>query len=321
MTRRAVAILLTPLAALAVTGCEFRGVAEQPDAPQPERAFVGGSFRQINSKEGSAVLMADGLKPGDSRTGTVRITNGGELPGDFTLTESKPADASGPNGGLLSQRLDLLVEDVTAAGHPLTVYSGKLDSMGASALGKFAAGESRVYRFSVTLPDGGVPASDLTGDNAYQGSSTSIEFDWTASAAESSEETPAATEQQAAPDTVHKGSHLRLAGRTRQILRPSGLVMRARCWRPCTLVAWGTLDGRKAEVARMAPSANPTGSATWTTLRLRFPPRAMRAVEERLARTMWLRMRVTAEAVDPRGETVSLSRTVELRRPLGPARR
>jgi hypothetical protein len=47
-------------------------------------------------------------------------------------------------------------------------------------VGTIAANGSNTYTFTVTFPDNSTPASDTTGDNAYQGSSTTVEFDWTA---------------------------------------------------------------------------------------------------------------------------------------------
>ena len=58
--------------------------------------------------------------------------------------------------------------------------SGKVGAMGAQSLGSFAAGEARTYKFTVEFPDGGVPASATTGDNAYKGSSMSVGYQWDA---------------------------------------------------------------------------------------------------------------------------------------------
>jgi hypothetical protein len=301
MARGPRTLLTGLLAGLAVTGSAAALAGGSPDEARPARVFVDGSLRLANSKEGSAILDAAGLKPGGSTTGTVGISNAGERPGEFVLSESGLADAGGPNGGLLSRRLDLLVEDLTEGD---VVYSGKLDSMGPRALGAFAAGESRTYRFSVSLPDAGIPPTAVTGDNAYQGSSASVQFDWMATDAA---DTPA--NARAEP----RGARIRLAGRAHQVLGSRGLVMRARCWSPCTLRAWGALQGERAKATRTRPTGGTT-RADWTLLRFRFPGRALRTIEERLARTMWVRMKVTAEAVGPQGETVSISRTIRVRR-------
>jgi hypothetical protein len=60
----------------------------------------------------------------------------------------------------------------------VTVYSGALDAVGTVALGTFAAGETRTYDFAATFPDTGAGA-----ENAYQGASVSVTFDWDAALA------------------------------------------------------------------------------------------------------------------------------------------
>jgi spore coat-associated protein N len=144
----------------------------------PSNTFSGGNLTHGNSKAGSAILTADKMIPGESKNGTVVITNTGDVAGNFTLAKSNLTDTPGANGGVLSGKLDLKVEDVT--GTPTTVYDGKLDAMGTQTLGSFASGAARTYKFTVTFPDGGVPGSATTGDNAYKGSSTSVQFDWNA---------------------------------------------------------------------------------------------------------------------------------------------
>ena len=50
--------------------------------------------------------------------------------------------------------------------------------MPASAMGTLNAGDARRYRFTVTFPDGGVPASATTGDNAYKGDNVTVDYNW-----------------------------------------------------------------------------------------------------------------------------------------------
>ncbi|HEY8810256.1 MAG TPA: hypothetical protein VIM28_09565 [Solirubrobacterales bacterium] len=119
------------------------------------------------------------MLPGTSTNGTVTITNSGDVAGTFTLSKTSLTDTPGANGGQLSGVLDLKVEDVTKAS-PVAVYSGKVGAMGAQSLGSFAAGEVRTYKFTITFPDGGTPASATTGDNAYKGSSMSVGYQWDA---------------------------------------------------------------------------------------------------------------------------------------------
>src|SRR5262245_16227376 len=136
-------------------------------------AGPGGTLTLSNSKEGAAILSLGGMRPGDSVTDTVTLGNTGTIPGDLTLATSNLVDTPGSGGGALSGELDLRIQDVT--GSPLTVYNGKIDALTPVGLGTLAAGDSRVYEFRVSFPDVGPGA-----ENSFQGSSTSVQFDWTA---------------------------------------------------------------------------------------------------------------------------------------------
>ncbi|MBM3147429.1 MAG: hypothetical protein FJ000_05995, partial [Actinobacteria bacterium] len=74
---------------------------------------------------------------------------------------------------------ELKVEDVTVPGAPVVKYDGLLKDMPSTLLGTLAAGGSSTYEFTVTFPDGGVPPDNVSGDNRYQGSSLTVQFDWT----------------------------------------------------------------------------------------------------------------------------------------------
>ena len=146
----------------------------RPATADIELLAGGGSLSLSNSREGSAILSLAPMRPGDSVTGTVTIGNTGTLPGDLTLSTSNLVNVPGPGAGALSATLDLLVQDVTNPGSPVSVYSGTIPAMAPVSLGSLAAGASRDYSFRVVFPDTGA------GDNAYQGSSMSVQFDWTA---------------------------------------------------------------------------------------------------------------------------------------------
>ncbi|HEX4463430.1 MAG TPA: hypothetical protein VH042_02180 [Solirubrobacterales bacterium] len=168
------------MALLAVGAVVGSGASFTSKSANPSNTFSAGNLAQSNSKEGAAVLTAVKMVPGTSTNGTVVITNSGDVAGTFTLSKTSLTDTPGANGGQLSGVLNLKVEDVTKAGSPISVYSGKVGAMGAQSLGSFAAGEARTYKFTVEFPDGGVPASATTGDNAYKGSSMSVGYQWDA---------------------------------------------------------------------------------------------------------------------------------------------
>ncbi len=133
---------------------------------------TAGSMRQINSAENAAIMGASDLVPGDVVEGTATIQNVGDARGDFTLTVQDLLDEPGPNGGLLSTRLQLEVFEADLAP---PIYSGPLAGLDVS-LGAWAVDEKRSYRFVATLPEG----PDEGADNRYQHSKVTATFEWNA---------------------------------------------------------------------------------------------------------------------------------------------
>src|SRR3954469_22277199 len=129
-----------------------------------------------NDHDGSAVLTAPAMAPGATAAGQVTISNAGGAAGRFSVAAAAPADAGGPAGGL-SSLLVLTVSDATGA-TPVVLYAGKLAGFRGLALGTFATGGARRYRFEVAYPAGRTAAMD----DPYQGASTSLGLSWTATA-------------------------------------------------------------------------------------------------------------------------------------------
>jgi len=172
---------LGALAALTAAAAVALGssAAFTASSANPNNTFAAGTLSILNSKEGLAVLTASGLKPGDSALGTVDVENSGSLSGAFTLAKSNVVDSDGANP--MSAKLNLVVKDcgdfsagtpTCDAGDPQR-YSGTISAMGSVALGTFAAAEKHRYEFTVTF--------DASATNAYQGDSSSVQFDWNAS--------------------------------------------------------------------------------------------------------------------------------------------
>jgi hypothetical protein len=147
----------------------------------PSNTLSAGTLSQVNSKAGSAILTAPAMRPGDSATGTVDIENSGSLSAVFRLSRSNIVDSDGANP--MSAKLQLVVTDcgLWSGGTAPTcasgsqVYSGTIASMAQQTLGTFAASAKRRYQFVVTFPDAGTGGAD----DAYQGDSTTVQFDWT----------------------------------------------------------------------------------------------------------------------------------------------
>ena len=173
----AMAALLLAASVVIGSGANFTSTSANPS-----NVFTAGSLTHTNSKAGAAILTATLMKPGDMRSGTVVITNTGDLSGTFVLTNSNVATIVAP---ALSTLLTVKIFDTKLlplpAGARTQIYGGAGGAViGVNpnlTLGTFAAGESHQYDFEVTFP-AGTPAHD----NPFQKASMSIEYDWTASA-------------------------------------------------------------------------------------------------------------------------------------------
>jgi Ca2+-binding RTX toxin-like protein len=166
------------VATLAVGAAAAVLIAGQSTAAPQLRSSAHGAISKSNSRDGRAIFTAQNLAPGGSVSGSVTIGNTGSAPGSLVLSAADLSDSPGVQGGILSSALDLRVTDVTA-GSDLSIYSGKLGDMPEQRLVTLMPGDQRTYRFVASLPDGGEPASDGSGDNAFQQASASVDYRWT----------------------------------------------------------------------------------------------------------------------------------------------
>ena len=116
-------------------------------------------------------MGADDMVPGDRVEGVATIRNVGGARGDFTLTVKDVQDVPGPNGGLLSSPLRLIVFEDEAT---RPIYQGPLTGLDVS-LGTWQVDEERTYRFEV-----GFPESTNNADNKFQESTVTATFEWNA---------------------------------------------------------------------------------------------------------------------------------------------
>jgi spore coat-associated protein N len=151
-------------------------IGGDPELARAELQAASGAVSIANSLEGEAVFSASGLRPGRRVSGTVTIGNDGDRPGRFAVQASDVVDDPGPNQGELSERVELVLIDVTDVQSPTTVYAGTPEDFALVDLGVIAAGAERDYLFRATLPNGG------DDDNRFQGASLSLGFEWTAAA-------------------------------------------------------------------------------------------------------------------------------------------
>jgi spore coat-associated protein N len=161
-------------AALAVgSGANFNSTSANPS-----NVFTAGTISSSNSVSG-AILTASNIVPGNTANGSVTIKNTGRASGTFTLSPGTPADTPASPG--LSKKLLLTIVDqgdptcVTACPANVTLYSGTIFAEPATiALGTFAPNAQHSYKFTMTFPDGGANGAD----NAYQGASTTVAYNW-----------------------------------------------------------------------------------------------------------------------------------------------
>jgi hypothetical protein len=265
------------------------GLASEPPPPGETRVeLVGGTLAMSNSKDGAAILTAAGIAPGDSRVGDVTIANTGDLTGTFSLSKWNLGDRPGPAGGTLSTALDLLVQDVTNPGAPATVYAGKLGAMGPRPLGDWAPGASRTYRFTVSLPDGGPPPSETSGDNAYQSSAVSVRYDWTATADEpppggtggGAGVPPAPTPAGPAGGSDTVAPKLTLTGKKLQrLLRHRGLIVFVQCDESSSISARAK-GAKGAKKIKLSPWKGQTQPGARVKIKLKLPKKAMKAAKK-----------------------------------------
>ena len=293
------------LAALAVVagGCAQPGVSTQPRA---EISQASGDFSISNSRDGQAIFRADGLAPGGTVSGTVELTNTGRLPGELGIEQADIRDRPGRNGGLLSQAVELAVQDVSNPSDAITMFAGRLGELHERKLGSIAPGQARRYRFTATLPDRGAPPSFVTGDNAYIGSALTVRYTWRASAAEPAPPTVVA----AAPRVSYRVVLKRL-------LRRGRLDFIARCDRACRLTGWAKLP--KAPRARKAAKTRRRAVTVRTAnkrvrIKIKVTKKNRRALVRRMRRNgrVAVRTYLTVSATGAKSRT--LSRRVTIRR-------
>jgi spore coat-associated protein N len=172
----ALVTLLLAAGAVVGSGADFTA-----SSANPSNTFSSGTLTIGNSKAGTAVFTAGNLRPGGAQqTGTVDIENTGSLSGTFTLSKGTVSntDASNP----LVDKLNLVVIDcgtftgstppTCGDGNDVQKYSGTIAGLTTSNLGSYAAAAKHRYRFSVAL--------DSSAGNAYQGDSSTVQFDFNA---------------------------------------------------------------------------------------------------------------------------------------------
>lgn len=141
-----------------------------PGAPTSPLTGTGGGGATLTLDGGAdgvePRIVVRGGRPGSVGTMTIRVRNTGVAAAPLALTRKAITDRPGPYGGALSSRLLLRVSD---AGGPIRTTM-PLASAPTIALGAVPARRSRSWTIALVFPDGGIPVSARSGDNAFQGS-------------------------------------------------------------------------------------------------------------------------------------------------------
>jgi spore coat-associated protein N len=157
--------LLLPLATLLAAGSIViaSGADFTSTSANAASTYSSGTLTHSNSQAGLAIFSGSDLKPGESVSGEVTITNDGSLPAEFTLTELAAA-----NGFATPSLLNLTITDGTT-----TYFDGTFGTIATPIdLGEFAARDQRTFTFTATL--------SATADNAEQGKTATAEYRWDA---------------------------------------------------------------------------------------------------------------------------------------------
>jgi spore coat-associated protein N len=160
--------VLAPLAVLLAAGALAvgSGATFTSTSSNTISSVTAGTLTQSNSKAGQAIFNASDIKPGDTVTGSLTITNTGTLPASFSLTETTSTN------GFSGENLQLAITDRTTGEK---VYEGTFGGLADGTkvqLGDFATGAAAEYEFVVTLA--------RSTPNTDQGKAASATYTWDA---------------------------------------------------------------------------------------------------------------------------------------------
>jgi hypothetical protein len=328
MRRRLPLLVFVALAAMAAVA--FAQMTREPQARAVAVAATG-SFEISSPDDGRPIFAASGLAPGGSTTGTVAIEDTGSEPLSLTLRRDELVDEPGLGGGLLSNHLLLTVVDVTRPAAPRTIYEGPLDSMPEEPAGTLAAGETRTYEFTATLPEGGEPIIQ----NSVQGASTTVAYSWVANQAEEEEAggggTPPAEERRAPEAPTDGGERTEGNGGVRgevallnlTVAKIKASIRRGRltAWTNCSLTCRLSIRGRVRarsattgthRVARLRWASRSADAPGPHRVLVRIPP-SMRVWIRTTPGPERLRARLRFTAVGLDAERVVARKVVKLR--------
>ncbi|GGB81242.1 hypothetical protein N798_00315 [Knoellia flava TL1] len=158
--------VLVPLTVLLAAGALAvgSGATFSSETSNTISTVTSGTLLHTNSKNGAQIFNLTNLKPGDTLTGAVKITNTGSLPATFSLTETSSTNA------FTGSNLKLAIKDVT---NGKTIFDGTFGGLvdgTKTDLGQIGAGAAVDYSFTVTL------AQETTNDD--QNKTATATYTW-----------------------------------------------------------------------------------------------------------------------------------------------
>ena len=261
-------------------------------------------------------------------TGTVQLSNTGDLTGDLGFQQLDVQDQPGANGGRLSDAVHLDVDDVTG-GSVVPVFAGQLGSFQNRALGSIAPGEARTYRFTASLPDGGAPPSPTSGDNAYAGSAAdACATSWTATAPDPGDGGTGGGGETGGGETgggetgggggvVDPTVRFRVI--SKQLVKKGVLDVMASCDRACTVSAWAQMPkarGARKGLKTSRKTATLTIPGKAARIRLKLSKKSKRQLQAVLRKKKKVALTVTLSVGAANGGTPkNYTKKVVVKRP------
>ena len=151
-----VATLLSAVAIAGVSGANFNDATANSLS-----TYATGTFDLVNSRDGQVVFNTSNLKPGDTVTGSVTITNNSSVPALVTAVET-----DGPNTFADASKLQMVIERDGDE-----IYSGQFGDWPGFSAERWLEGEAHTYDFAVTL--------DLAATTVEQGKTARASYAWT----------------------------------------------------------------------------------------------------------------------------------------------
>jgi len=176
MVLATLAVLVLAAAALIASSASFTAASANPG-----NLFTAGTLTMSNDKDTALIVTASNMKPGDTVSGQVTLSNTGSVPGTFTLTKALVGTDTAGFGGELRLTIQEYTDGTftTPTGSTLFPTAALSNAISGLSLGVWqpsGATKTHYYKFTVNWPnDAGAPA-----DDTFQGKSVTYRFDWNA---------------------------------------------------------------------------------------------------------------------------------------------